>query len=61
MMFMGLFWIVIIIAIIYMFRGSIPNIHNAATGDSALDILKRRYASGEISREEYEEKKRTLR
>jgi len=28
--------------------------------DSARDILDRRYASGEINREEYEEKKRTL-
>jgi uncharacterized membrane protein len=27
---------------------------------SALDILDRRYASGEIDREEYDEKKRTL-
>jgi len=28
--------------------------------DSALDILDKRYASGEIEKEEYEERKRTL-
>lgn len=31
-----------------------------SASDSATDVLDKRYASGDISKEEYEEKKRTL-
>ena len=34
--------------------------HHIRTSDSATDILDKRYASGEIEKEEYEEKKRIL-
>jgi uncharacterized membrane protein len=31
-----------------------------SASDSAMDVLDKRYAIGEINKEEYEEKKRTL-
>ena len=34
--------------------------HQAGGSNSAMEILDRRYASGEIDKDEYEEKKRTL-
>ncbi len=36
------------------------NSHHVGSSDSAMDILDKQYALGEINKEEYEEKKRTI-
>lgn len=58
--------VAVVIAIVYLVRGlggqSPPQYHAGppSAGDSPRDILKRRYASGEIDREQYEQMMKDL-
>jgi putative membrane protein len=61
--FMALFWVAVIVGIVFLIRWMVSgNIgqHGSPPGDSALDILKKRYARGEINKEEFEDKKKDL-
>jgi putative membrane protein len=64
MFIMPILWIVVIGLIVWAVVAAIrrPGESDGAYGSSApaLEILKRRYARGEISKEEYEEKKKDL-
>jgi putative membrane protein len=62
MVSMSLFWVLLIAAAVLLIRhvwgAGISSKHRQA--ETALDILKKRYARGEIEREEFEQKKRDL-
>lgn len=57
-----LWWALVVVAIVALLRwmrGGPPQAP-AAAPDRALDLLRERFARGEIDREEYEERKRVL-
>ncbi|NIR52576.1 SHOCT domain-containing protein [candidate division KSB1 bacterium] len=58
---MILWWGLIIVGIVFLVKWITGQRSDGTKKeDSALDILKRRYASGEISKEEFQEKKKDL-
>jgi len=63
-MFFGMiFWVLILIGIIALVIWAIQRSGGAGVApqqESALDILKKRYARGEIDKEEFEEKKKLV-
>ncbi len=67
MIMMFLFWAAVIVALILLIRWLITSGTSGPQGttdrsaESALDILQKRYARGEISKQEYEEMRRVLR
>jgi putative membrane protein len=65
MIFMLLFWVVVIAGIVLLIRWlaqstSSRNRSGDGTGSQAMDILKERYAKGEISQDEFESMKKEI-
>jgi putative membrane protein len=59
MLFMLLFWGLIIVGLVLGIRWLLSQ-GRPSRSDSALEILRQRYARGEINKEEFEAKKRDL-
>jgi putative membrane protein len=60
---MIIFWIAVIVGIILLIRWVIVSSrkeYKVKSDESALEILKKRYAKSEISKEEFEEKKKDI-
>ncbi len=62
MVFGGVFWMLLIVALIYAFSGAFDGgpRDGAASRETPLEIAKRRLAAGEISHDEYERLRETL-
>ena len=59
MAMMFLFWVIFIVGLIVAIRWLIGKGREQST-DSALEILRQRYARGEINKDEYEARKKDL-
>jgi putative membrane protein len=57
---MGLWWLVIIAVVVWLSWFARRGRETSPHSESALDVLNKRYARGEIGREEYEQKKRDI-
>ncbi len=55
-----IFWILILIGLVLLIKYLWEHGGAKAGHESALEILKTRYAKGEISKEEFEEKKKDI-
>jgi putative membrane protein len=64
LLFIVIFWIIIVALIVLLIRWLISSAPTRTASppqeDSALEILKKRYARGEIDKEEFEAKKKDL-
>jgi putative membrane protein len=63
--FMGFgffFWIIFLVILVWVVKSILEKQNSGSTSakDDPLDILKKRYANGEISKEEFERMKRDL-
>lgn len=57
MILWGLLFIILVVVIVRLLTNNKPQKNS---GDSSIDILKRRYARGEIDKEEFEKRKKEL-
>lgn len=58
--FMLAVWALVITAGVFLVRFLVHQARGQSQGSSPLEVLKRRYAQGDISKEEFEEKRRDL-
>lgn len=64
MVFMMIFWVLVIVGLVFLIKWLIQSTSSGKaaqpTGSRAVEILKERYARGEIDKAEFESKKKDL-
>jgi len=60
--FMWFFWIILFVVLVWVIKSATDSSsgNKSASEDSPLDILKKRYARGEIEEQEYERRRKEL-
>ena len=59
-LFMILFWVLVIVGVVYLVRYIVNSYKKEERKETAEDILKKRYASGELTREKFTERMKDL-
>jgi putative membrane protein len=59
-LFMVVFWALVILGIVYLVKYIVESNRKEGRKETAEDILRKRYASGEISKDEFDEKIKVL-
>ena len=64
MIFMIIFWVLVIVGMVFLIKWLVQTTSSGKTGErigsNAIEILKERYARGEIDKPEFEAKRKDL-
>ena len=55
--YMWIFWLILIVVVMMVIKNLLPGTQKSDAQDTPLDILKKRYARGEIDAEEYAQRR----
>jgi putative membrane protein len=58
--FMWIIWIILFVVLIYILKDFTPDRNQTKNDEDALEILKKRYARGEIDEQEYARRRNEL-
>ena len=58
--FMWILWLILIVIIVYVVKDFLPNDSKKSSEDDAMEILRQRFARGEIDEQEFEQRKKEL-
>jgi len=57
---MWIFWLVLLVVLVYVLKDIFGSVNKHSSTDEAMEILKQRFARGEIDEAEFEQRKKQL-